>query len=932
MKKTISFVTCISVFLSSFPSQAYNRSTHQHITELAYGLIKYAEYCQVSQDTGALIAVCQADCVNRVKPAGNGTVQEAQLTQCRAECEADGRDGHIFPVSILAAGNQAGDPNESRDAASRFCTHFDPIIRTYKTPQGASKIKAYKETSSASYFYQTFKSKACPDKWVYDYKLDQGCASYEASDQNALGYGNKFDELRNFTRSQHGNKIVYAFDDDFLQNEKEKNPGNYYEYLPVRSNLLNLTNVWINKEGKTRIDLTGSILGYHAGATDLFHDIYTSLKILPIVEDVTKTVVQGAAVVVGGVVVAVWAIGVVVVCGIKTLWNEIFGDEGDDDDCFSKSWSDIADYIGDIGDAVKDVEEKNLFGVLNNTTTAGRDNTSFFHFMNTTLDWQSLTGLISNAHPLNALELFGILGTLFWHDDVDGYRPGEAFGIGGGLVAGLWENSNIDQLLDVRVSFAESKPALLNYQVMEPDDGMEASSDWLGDPLREVFYWHRQGFFDYTFPPVDNLAYYWWHKWWEARVAGQAQTEALGLVPLGAVMHAVQDITQPLHARGLTLHGHADYESDIENRMDRVMYYLRNERRNAKPILDLENDVAEINFVSAVAGAFSRLHEQSIDPVTGVLHVRRLMHTLYMISSLENDDSWFNFDFSSWVGFFDTIFSLTAKNNISAHYTANTGLVYATAATMLVLMEGAREDVAAYQTGLNLGTFENFTHGNGKFFKGPDGSYNRLETYRQPLTGSVSYIDNPDQLPEEWACAGSLPEVQEAVRAFIEDKLIARDMIEVVMAGQLKCEIMGVGLPMPPAPDIARLAKYKARQLEHSIKLMSSGDVDRYNQEMACAQVEAWDSEQPAAGQDRSVVVPAKVYARAQARCGLTSDADADGVPDHLDECVTPPQLLKKPGRVVQANGCVFNHSYKTGERLPERFVPGMRFEQRRNP
>jgi hypothetical protein len=156
MKKTISIVTCISIFLSDVPLQAYNRSTHQHITELAYGLVKYAEYCQVSQDTTRLISACQSDCVNRVKPSGNGTVPEAQLAQCRAECEADGRDGHIFPVSVLAAGNQAADPNASRDAASRFCTHFDPITRIYKTPQGVSKLKAYEDINRSSYFYQTF--------------------------------------------------------------------------------------------------------------------------------------------------------------------------------------------------------------------------------------------------------------------------------------------------------------------------------------------------------------------------------------------------------------------------------------------------------------------------------------------------------------------------------------------------------------------------------------------------------------------------------------------------------------------------------------------------------------------------------------------------------------------------------------------------------
>lgn len=56
MKKIVSIATTISLLFSTSQGYTYNRSTHQHITELAYGLIKYAERCQAAPVTQTLIA------------------------------------------------------------------------------------------------------------------------------------------------------------------------------------------------------------------------------------------------------------------------------------------------------------------------------------------------------------------------------------------------------------------------------------------------------------------------------------------------------------------------------------------------------------------------------------------------------------------------------------------------------------------------------------------------------------------------------------------------------------------------------------------------------------------------------------------------------------------------------------------------------------
>lgn len=874
------------------------------------------------------------------------------LAACKQKC----RDDAHFPTETDENGETTLNTKQS------FCRNYYPLYNTFQNRLGP-KFKTFIDAKRNSAFFQKFSSPACPDQSKYDYSHDRSCVNYnkdsyldgELKQRMFIGGGGgfKFEEtdasgliqaLELYTRSPYSHKIIFTKRDKFYQkiDQSVKNEG-VYTHLPVIGVQLSETNFFTeivdgqpqdaNVDGTYKVDLTGTILGYYAGSPDLFHDVFTLMRWVPLVEDVIKTLLQATAVVLIGTTGVLVAAGAIVVCGLVTVVNKLFGGDAGER-CFDGGWDAVKDIFNAVPDFVDTIEEKNVISTNLSTTTFYRDNTAFHHFMNTPTDW---TGFVNAAaSSSNPLALTELLTPFFDFDDSDGWRPAEAFGLGGYAIGFAMEYFWIDQIVDVRIDFPTSKPALLNYQIMDPDDGMSQSLertgfDGTGHPARNLFYFHRFGMLDYTFPPVDNLAYYWWHKWWQARAQDHKNNhtiaqhdtavEKLGLIPLGAVLHAVQDITQPLHAKGLTLQGHQSYERDVNHRMDQVLHKLMHGGEAAHDgrdlILNLEDPDEEELFIERVIAELVDMHNKYVKP-DGVLHIRSLIHDLYATSLAAGtlvpggppEDG------------FEYV-ALWLKTEIPEDYTRKVGLIRAIAATALILLEASSHDVETYQDKLDLKTFENFTHA-GDFFKGPDGTYNRLETFKQPLEQStLSVLDDPSQMPDDWKCAGSLPFAQEALEKYKNNELSGRKMLEAAFSAQIQCSIMNAGLPMPPAHMLDSLGKYQAQRIEAFVNLLSHGDTRKFNREVACAQLEQWQTKNNANPDPTKLPVPGNTYKRVQDQCNDTLDLDQDGILDKDDQCYTPIHLQKKVGKMVGPDGCLFTHKYKKGQLDTRPFVLG---------
>ena len=278
-------------------------------------------------------------------------------------------------------------------------------------------------------------------------------------------------------------------------------------YAPVIGGLLGNTSLIADG---SRADLTGTIIGFHCSAVDKLADTFTAVQILPVINDALKTYAELVAGIGIGYYGALALYFGACACAFSCPVTAFLGTC---DDCFSSVWDYAMSVFDEIDDTTNAIEEFNLLPVAEGPTTFDRDNTSMFHFMTT---------------PFQALEASGSE-----YDDIDGFNFQRGVGGWKQFVTDAHDSWFVDQLFDVKVEYPPSRRALMNYQQVSPDDAMRATDE------RGVFYWHRYGMANYVFPPIDNLAYYWWHKWLEGRLTGKA-TSVYGLMPLGGVLHAVR--------------------------------------------------------------------------------------------------------------------------------------------------------------------------------------------------------------------------------------------------------------------------------------------------------------------------------------------------------------------------------------------------------
>lgn len=83
-RRLIAIVLVLTQFSYIKETYAYKRSTHQHITELAFSLIKHAEMCQLSDINKQNMGFCIVNCATDQK-----LTTENQKLQCIDQCQLD---------------------------------------------------------------------------------------------------------------------------------------------------------------------------------------------------------------------------------------------------------------------------------------------------------------------------------------------------------------------------------------------------------------------------------------------------------------------------------------------------------------------------------------------------------------------------------------------------------------------------------------------------------------------------------------------------------------------------------------------------------------------------------------------------------------------------------------------------------------------------
>ncbi len=389
------------------------------------------------------------------------------------------------------------------------------------------------------------------------------------------------------------------------------------------------------------------------------------------------------------------------------------------------------------------------------------------------------------------------------------------------------------------------------------------------------------GILDYTFPPIDNLAYYWWHKWLYSRLNEKA--EEYGLLPLGAVFHAVQDVTQPYHTMGILLSGHGPYEDWLSNVLDPTLSKLNNPKDPPTEILLNFKDVEiERDFLVRVRKRIGEIYRKVIVPNKNVLHIRKLVHYIY-------DEIYLRGQIGAKLSEEDPATFIASGGvdlDIEAAFMKEKAIPLAVAASVVIMLEASKDlqDLRPYETELGL-ELSDFEHG---------ASVPPLSSAQEEGLpgGLVAFEGEP-----AWACASESTAAKNALTDFYADKLTGREIVRLLYTEKVRCDFQEIGMPTDE-PLLESLGRLEADRMEAGLLFLEHGNVAQMEKELACANALASPFLAPENGD---------LFA---ARCDGTLDSDFDGVPDQVDECATSIKLIEE-GYTVDAKGCVFTHEAK---------------------
>lgn len=866
----VAFIMIVGVALPT-TSQAWNRDTHQRITEFAYAYLKAYSICGdtsiADQDSYNDIFDACADTMPTAAQGAGYTCGCAQ-DQCAENC-GKFKGSERYLCVKLCADSQASskptgcvieqqcaepyywDPGASDLITADICapqayeqTHIlwserCTALASVFNPLGISSAEAKKTVQ----FYQNFQSTACPLA-SYGYKSEPDCDWVVETDDGSYGLRepNDAQSLKDWNVSPFENTLVGdGLDEEFeLKNRL---------YRSMTGSLLTTTN-WVEADpNSVKLDLTGTIIGFHAATPDKFQDLWARYQLFPLMDDFFTTAAEVAVGAAGGSLAALAAAGGVAMCLISCPITIFFGKC---DDCFSGTYDAVKDILDNTADIIEDLEESHIMPGWGSHNIFGENLSSTFHF-------------IDADDPS------------FYFDDMDGWETKEAFGPLGWIYLQLSRLGYALNLFEMRIDYQKSKTSLENYNIQYSDDGMGDSSG------RSVFYWERAGFVNQVMPPIDNLAYYWWHKWFQGRISGKAEIQTgigeYGLMPLGAVLHAVQDATQPFHAWGVTAQGHLPYEDQVSNNLDPT---LSNYRNVSDPnfFIDLTTDEGEKKFLTSVRLQLVSVYLSGIgqtniscpEPCYRLLRPRNLIHWLAERSA---EADW-NLE---W---FDDQPALSPWDYSFTHeYTRQTAIPSAIAASIAVLYEASR-DPAQYAQVMKL-ALASFEH------EGPVPNGMQAMSY-QEIPNDYSSVE------PSWACATASVRGAQAVQKYFLNQMSGEDLLTIAFAEKTRCELASAGLPVPPNTKLDELGSYQSERLRIMTAWLEHGDSAVVEQELACLYANGPNE------------LPIGARNRFQERCDGLLDSDGDGVFDQDDACMTAESLLEQ-NYSVASNGCVFNHA-----------------------
>ena len=878
---TLRTLSCFLIVIAgpflAHPAFAWNRDSQQHITEYAYAYLKAYSICKNPSITGNDCSVydhaydtCaqtmpdtsagyQCGCADEYCGATCEHFEGVLKENCITNCIEYGKQSEQVKSCIAHENCQEPyywDPNDKDAITAAVCAP-----KVYKQThivwsEDCEKLGAMfdalgispDDAKSAVEFYQGFQSTACPLKG-YNYKSEPDCdytipQDHTHPDRN-LRDPSDAQALLSWRDAPFANHLVGPDVDESTK---------YKSYHPMSGPLFEVTNWSDSGSDNTTIDFSGTILGFHTGVLDKFHDVWLRWEILPVVDDFITTGAEVLAGAGGGAAALLVAAGGVLWCAVSCPITVFFGTC---DDCFSGTFDTASDILSATNDEINKIEESHIVPAVYETNEfAGNNLSSNFHFIDYVID-----GAPRHIH----------------FDDKNGWAMTNALGTFS--VAGAAFLSGVSTAFEFQVDYHKSKTSLNNYSVAA--SGTSTSDDGMADSVpRSVTYWERAGIQNYVFPPVDNLAYYWWHKWFEGRLNGKAEiqygTGEYGLMPLGAVLHAVQDASQPFHSWGLSLKGHLPYEDDVSNNFDLILAKLR-PIKHPDPLINPNTLAGERRLLTNVSGQLFLIYEGGIgettvgcsSPCFKPLRARPLIHYLAQNSSQADwDIDWFNDLFSPW------------GRGIGRTYTRDVALPRAIAASIAVLYEASKDpQIYASAMDLDLASFEH---------EGPVPAASQQMSYQD-------IPDNLDSVDPTWSCATSTERGANAIQAYFNNEMSGEELLQVAFAEKTRCEIQAAGLPVPPDSELDQIGQNRAQVLRISTSWLQDGDTARADGELACLYAQ-WTDELPVGERNRY-----------QERCDGLLDSDGDGVMDQDDSCNTDQSLLDK-GYTVKSNGCVFDH------------------------
>ncbi len=462
-------------------ADAYNRDTHQHITEIAYAYLKLMDLCEPTEaiDTTECESQCIADFKAIAEPITTYTCEclkdacETYKASPISETCGDITDGFEKYECVESCSETDAAAVECRKDADACPAPFyaDYIVNdrifesscrkscvgatTLKSPDKCEPISGVFESPYISFaaagetvdYFQNFKASPCPGR-AYSYHGMNQCDSSPASaaELNLLDEvmvpayevrGDLHSEKKALKDWREAAGENFRFGKEarrhyWLTKERElgvnlKNQEFRSEYNPVIGTMFNLVQNLSEPDDETQVDYTGSILGFHAGVVDQLDDIHFSTRFLPAFETLIKEISQGA--VGAGTIIYGALVGItgILACGLSCPVTAFFGEC---DDCFDEVFSSIGDILEAGQKAANDIEETTWFSTQPSTTFGEHNATSMLHFMNLSV-------------PTNPA--FGGM-----YDDIDGFKPATAFGPVGNTLTGIYDAAQLDHTYPCR--------------------------------------------------------------------------------------------------------------------------------------------------------------------------------------------------------------------------------------------------------------------------------------------------------------------------------------------------------------------------------------------------------------------------------------------------------------------------------------------------